>query len=66
MVKKLELSYDDHLELIKHCKFKGIKFLSTAFDHKSINLLKSFNLPFSRYLPRNYESSIFKAYWFDK
>ena len=45
MIKKLELSYSDHIELIKHSKREGIRFLSTAFDHDSINLLSDFNLP---------------------
>jgi len=46
MIKKLELSIADHLELIKHCDLKGIKFLSTAFDIQSVNLLNEFNIPF--------------------
>ena len=45
MIKKLELSHSDHIELIKHSKREGIRFLSTAFDHDSINLLSDFNLP---------------------
>lgn len=40
MVKKLELSHINHLELIQHCDNKGVKFLSTAFDLDSINFLK--------------------------
>ena len=44
MLKKLELSYDDHLELIKYCKKQGIKFFSTAFDFDSIEFLDSLNL----------------------
>lgn len=40
MLKKLELSYEDHLELIKHCKERSIKFLSTAFDLDSIASLR--------------------------
>lgn len=39
MAKKLELDKDTHIELIKHCKTKGIKFLSTPFDLESIDLL---------------------------
>ena len=34
MLKKLELTQDQHFELIDYCKDKGIKFLSTAFDNK--------------------------------
>lgn len=39
MLKKLELSMDMHLELIKYCKKKNIKLLSTPFDIDSIELL---------------------------
>ncbi|AJC91241.1 N-acetylneuraminate synthase [Campylobacter subantarcticus] len=39
MVKKLELSKQDHEILIEHCKKFNIKFLSTAFDLESIDLL---------------------------
>ena len=45
MLKKLELTYDEHLELVEHCNKKGIKFLSTAFDLDSIDFLSSLNLP---------------------
>ena len=41
MLRKLELSYDDHLELINYCNELGIEFLSTAFDLESIDLLSS-------------------------
>lgn len=44
MVKKLELSPDDHLELIKLCKELGIQFFSTAFDFESIDLLHQLGL----------------------
>ena len=40
MLKKLELSVSDHEELIDYCEIKGIQFLSTAFDIKSIYLLE--------------------------
>lgn len=40
MVKKLELSFDNHFDLINYCKSKNIKFLSTAFDFESIDFLK--------------------------
>ena len=46
MIKKLELDIDAHHELIKHCKKIGIQFLSTAFDHDSINLLAELKIPF--------------------
>lgn len=40
MLKKLELSLDDHIELYKHCQKKGIMFLSTPFDFESVDLLQ--------------------------
>lgn len=39
MIKKLELNEAMHHELIAYCKNKNILFLSTPFDHESINLL---------------------------
>tara|TARA_Y100000385_G_C13082354_1_gene634605 strand:+ start:80 stop:1096 length:1017 start_codon:yes stop_codon:yes gene_type:complete len=39
MVKKLELDQEAHRILINYCELKGIKFLSTAFDLVSIDLL---------------------------
>lgn len=41
MLKKLELTYDMHVELIRYCKEVGIDFLSTPFDVDSIDLLES-------------------------
>lgn len=39
MLKKLELSEEDHLTLINYCNEKGIDFLSTPFDLESVALL---------------------------
>lgn len=39
MIKKLELGADAHHELMAYCKSKKILFLSTPFDHESIDLL---------------------------
>ena len=44
MVRKLELSQEDHYELIKLCKELGIEFFSTAFDLDSIDFLASLGL----------------------
>lgn len=44
MIKKLELSFEDHVELIDHCKQKSIIFLSSPFDIESINLLRRLGL----------------------
>jgi N,N'-diacetyllegionaminate synthase len=41
MLKKLELSEDDHFELVKYCGEKGVKFLSTGFDLESLDFLFS-------------------------
>lgn len=44
MLKRLELSEDDHHAIIRHCNERGIKFLSTAFDPDSISFLASLGL----------------------
>ena len=44
MLKKLELSPEEHEILIDYCKELGIKFFSTAFDFDSIDYLHSLNL----------------------
>lgn len=44
MLKKLELSQEDHQELMAYCKEKGIRFLSTAFDMDSVDFLHSLKL----------------------
>ena len=41
MLKKLELSEDDHDNLMAYCRKKGIEFLSTPFDQESSKLLKA-------------------------
>jgi N,N'-diacetyllegionaminate synthase len=46
MIKKLELDRAEHEELIKYCASKSIRFLSTAFDHDSIDLLTELSVPF--------------------
>ncbi|MAM86467.1 MAG: N-acetylneuraminate synthase [unclassified Hahellaceae] len=44
MVRKLELSKEDHLELIDECRKRKIGFFSTAFDATSIDLLDKLNI----------------------
>lgn len=44
MLKKLELSEEDHQTLMDYCRKKGIQFFSTAFDLDSIDYLHSLNL----------------------
>jgi N,N'-diacetyllegionaminate synthase len=63
MLKRLELSNEMHLNLIKHCEGQSIKFLSTGFDIESVDLLIGLgidlikipsgeitNLPYLRYI----------------
>jgi N,N'-diacetyllegionaminate synthase len=44
MLKNLELSHENHLELMDYCKTKEIKFFSTAFDVEGVNYLDSLHL----------------------
>ncbi len=44
MIKKLELDIETHKELMTYCQEKSIMFLSTPFDHDSINLLSDLGL----------------------
>ena len=44
MLKKLEMSKEMHLELIDYTKNKNIEFLSSPFDHDSIDLLNDLGL----------------------
>lgn len=44
MLKRLELSEEDHEILIDYCKQKGIRFFSTAFDLESIDYLHTLNM----------------------
>jgi len=44
MLKKLELSNDDFCELKKLCEKRNITFLSTPFDHDSIDFLNNIGL----------------------
>ena len=44
MLRRLELSEDDHRRLMSHCQQRGIAFLSTAFDFPSIDFLASLGM----------------------
>lgn len=44
MLKKLELSAEQHRELVHYCNEKGIRFLSSAFDIESVDFLASLKL----------------------
>jgi N,N'-diacetyllegionaminate synthase len=45
MLKKMELDRNAHEVIINYCKQQKIMFLSTPFDHDSIDLLNSFDMP---------------------
>jgi N,N'-diacetyllegionaminate synthase len=44
MIKKLELDTDTHNELMEYCDNNNIMFLSTPFDHESIDMLDDLGL----------------------
>jgi N,N'-diacetyllegionaminate synthase len=44
MLKKLELSFSEFVELNEYCREKDIEFLSTAFDFDSIDFLDSLKM----------------------
>ncbi|MBL4889045.1 MAG: N-acetylneuraminate synthase [Candidatus Lindowbacteria bacterium] len=44
MIKKLELSREDHEHLLSYCEDKPIEFLSSPFDEKSVSLLVELGL----------------------
>ena len=45
MLKKLELSFDDFIELNDYCMSKNIEFMSTAFDLETIKFLSNLEMP---------------------
>lgn len=45
MLKKLELSLEEHFWLKNYCDEKKIMFLSTPFDFESVDLLETVNVP---------------------
>ena len=45
MIRKLELSKEDHRELMDYAKNKNIMFLSTPFDNRSVDLLVELGVP---------------------
>jgi N,N'-diacetyllegionaminate synthase len=67
MIQRLELTREDHIELMNECEKCGIGFFSTAFDHDSVRLLEDLhaldyvkvpsgeltNLPYLRFLTRH-------------
>lgn len=45
MIKRLELSPEDHRAIVAHCNTRGILFLSTPFDFESAELLETLGVP---------------------
>lgn len=45
MLKGLELSLDDHRALVDHCRDRGVRFMSTAFDMPSLAFLAGLDMP---------------------
>ena len=45
MLKKLELSDEEHMKLKKYCDSIGIQYLSTPFDEESVDFLNRMELP---------------------
>jgi len=39
MLRRLELSFEHHVQLLEHCNAIGIEFLSTAFDSESLQFI---------------------------
>ena len=71
MLKKYQLADSSHKELSRYSKKKKIKFLSTAFDEKSLRLLEKYkldyikipsgeitNFPLIKFLAQNYKKII--------
>lgn len=48
MLQRLELSADAHRQLAERCRSRGVRFLSTAFDDRSLDLLLQLDLPFHK------------------
>lgn len=46
MLKNLELSHKDHLELMSYCEERNINFFSTAFDVEGVHYLNDLGLSF--------------------
>lgn len=46
MLKRLELSFDEHRRLAEYCSSVGIDYCSTPFDGQSFKLLAELNVPF--------------------
>ncbi|MBA4804672.1 MAG: N-acetylneuraminate synthase [Brevundimonas sp.] len=45
MLRRLELSHEDHEVLVAHCRKRGVGFMSTAFDMESLSYLAGLDMP---------------------
>jgi len=45
MLQRLELSFDDHAALVRRCRERGVRFMSTAFDAESLAFLSTLGTP---------------------
>ncbi|MES2835242.1 MAG: N-acetylneuraminate synthase [Pseudomonadota bacterium] len=45
MLRRLELGHSDHAMLADHCRTRGVRFMSTAFDMDSLTLLAGLDMP---------------------
>ncbi len=45
LLRRFELSVDDHRHLADHCAQKGILYLCTPWDARSVDILESFGVP---------------------
>jgi len=45
MLRALELAHEDHAALLRHCRERGIDFMSTAFDADSLRFLATLGMP---------------------
>ena len=45
MLRRLELSNQDHQTLLQRCRQRGIRFMSTAFDAASLDMLAGLDMP---------------------
>ena len=79
MLKRLELTEENHHELMAYARQKNIEFLSTPFDLPSIDLLKNLgitigkvpsgeltNLPYLRKMAQTFEHSVYNRSEFTK
>ena len=44
LLRSLELSDEDHRQLLRHCASRGVEFLSTGFDEASVDFLLSLSI----------------------